>query len=155
MVKAKVVKKAPSKADLEREVKREIWKEFGAHPDIRMVLFGRDVGLFQTRGENSHPIKIGEAGAPDLDGYVTLTFATSRLVNAGGFQPYLQNIESQVAVKIYIETKRRGNKNGLSPEQEKFRKAAIANGCIHIVADMVGDVYAGIEEYLKRTGATL
>jgi len=155
MAKAKVVKKAPSKATLEREVKRAIWKEFGAHPEIRMVLFGRDVGLFQTRGENSHPIKVGETGAPDLDGYVTLTFNTQRLVNGGGFQPYVQNIESLVAVKIYIETKRRGNKNGLKKEQEQFRKAAIANGCIHIVADSVGDVYAGIEEYLQKTGATL
>lgn len=155
MTKAKVIKKAPSKSTLEREVKRSIWNEFGAHPEIRMVLFGRDVGLFQTRGENSHPIKVGESGAPDLDGYVTLTFATSRLVNGGGFQPYLQNIESQVAVKVYIETKRRGNKNGLNKDQEKFRKAAIANGCIHIVADSVGDVYAGIEEYIQKTGATL
>lgn len=155
MTNKKSVKKAPSKADLEREVKRSIWKEFGAHPEIRIVLFGRDVGLFQTRGENSHPIKVGETGDPDLDGYVTLSFSTQRLVNGGGFQPYLQNIESLVAVKIYIETKRKGNKGGLSKEQETFRKGAIANGCIHIVADSVGDVYAGIEEYLQKTGATL
>jgi len=155
MTKVKVAKKTASKADLEREVKRAIWKEFGAHPEIRIVLFGRDVGLFQTRGENSHPIKVGETGAPDLDGYVSLNFVTQRTVNASGFQPHVQTIESLVAVKVYIETKRRGNKGGLSPEQEKFRRAAVANGCIYIVADTVEDVYAGINEYLQKTGATL
>ena len=151
----KTLNKARSKADLEREVKRSIWLEFGAHPEMNIVLFGRDVGLFQTRGENSHPIKVGETGAPDLDGYITLKFTTQRTLNAGGFQPHLQTIESLVAVKLYIETKRRGNKGGLSPDQEKFRKGAIANGAIHVVADSIGDVYAGIEDYLKKTGATL
>jgi hypothetical protein len=151
----KAVKKPASKADLEREVKRAIWKEFGAHKAMRIVLFARDVGLFQTRGENSHPIKVGETGSPDLDGFISLNFITQRTLNASGFQPYVQTIESLVAVKLYIETKRKGNKGGLSTEQETFRKGAIANGCIHIVADSVEDVYAGIEEYLNKTGATL
>jgi hypothetical protein len=149
------VKKPVTKADSEREVKRAIWKEFGAHTEMRIVLFDHQVGLLKTPGNNSHPIKIGEVGDPDLWGYICLNFITQRNINASGFQPYLRTIESVVPVTLYIETKCKGNKGGLSKEQERFRKAAIANGCIHIVADSVGDVYAGIEEYLEKTGATL
>lgn len=155
MVVKKAVKKPVKDEAPERKVKREIWLEFGAHPTIRMVLFGRDVGLFQTRGENSHPIKVGETGAPDLDGSVSLNFTTQKTFNANVFQPYTQTIESLVAVKLYIETKPRGKKGELSKEQETFRKGAIANGAIHIVARSVEDVYAGIEDYLNKTGATL
>lgn len=149
------IKKAAKKTDSEREVKRSIWKEFGAHQEMRIVLYDHQVGLFQTPGNNPHPIKIGEVGDPDLWGYICLNFITQTNVNAGGFQPYVRTIETVVPVTLYIETKRKGNKGDLSKEQRAFQKAAIANGCIHIVADSVEDVYAGIEEYLQRTGATV
>lgn len=151
MVKDKTV----NKKDSEREIKRSIWKEFGAHPEMRIVLYDHQVGLFQTPGNNPHPIKIGEVGDPDLWGYICLNFITQRNVNGSGFQPYIRTIESVVPVTLYIETKRKGNKGGLSKDQQSFRNAALANGCIHIVADSVEDVYAGIEEYLSKTGATV
>lgn len=134
----------------EMEIVADILIEFGALPWIRVernnvgtaygigivAQFVKNIRVAITNPHrireildwfrNQRPIKFGNAGEPDIRGFLT--------GNANGIHR---------GRAVYIEAKMPGEK--LDPDQVTWRDMAVPRGVLHIVAHSVLEVYQGLQ----------